>query len=149
MKKFGIIALIALCVLGCKQKDEPVREPQPIEVDTPTWKVKSGTDYSTMTLIMALPEGIACDTADRIGVFTNDDSECLAVSRPVEAGDSLLLGFVTIVAPEKQNNCYLRYYHKATRHLYTTAPSALVFDNDARIGQLSEPKVFVWNIVKE
>jgi len=165
MKKIGIIALIALCVLGCKKsdepelqpqtqpqpevKDDPVQEPQPVEFDTPTWKVKSDIDYSSMTVIMALPSDIVCDTLDMIAVFTNDDSECLAVGHPTLTSDSRLLGFLVVVAPSTQDNCYLKYYHKATRHMYTTATSALVFDNDARIGSLDEPKEFVWNIIKK
>jgi len=147
MKKFGIITLMALCVLGCKPKNEPVQEPQPVEFETPTWQVKSG-DYATMTLIMALPSGIVCDTTDMIGVFTNDDSECLAVETPAVAGNSLL-GFVVMVAPSADNNCYLKYYHKSTKHMYTTAPSALVYDTDALVGSLDEPKAFNWNIIKK
>jgi len=150
MKQFGIIALIALCVMGCKPdpKEEP-QQPQPVQFDTPTWQVKSGTDYATMTLIMAMPDSVVCDTTDIIGVFTNDDSECLAVSHPVRINESLLLGFVTIVAPTAQNNCYLKYYHKATKYMYTTPSSALVYDTDARVGTLNEPKTFVWNIIKK
>jgi len=150
MKRFLIFALTALCVVGCKQKEEPAQEqPQPAEFDTPTWQVKSGTDYSTMTLIMALPIDIVCDTTDMIAVFTNDDSECLAVNHPVLTSDSTLLGFMVVVAPNAENNCYLKYYHKASRHMYTTAPSALVYDTDARIGTLDAPKEFVWNIIKK
>jgi len=149
MKKFLIFALTALCVVGCKDKDEPVQEPQPVEFDTPTWQVKSGTDYANMTLIMALPSDIVCDTTDMIAVFTNDDSECLAVKNPKLTSESGLLGFVVVMAPSKVNNCYLKYYHKASRHMYTTAPSAMVYDTDARIGTLDAPKEFVWNIIKE
>jgi|GEM_PF-5103435 len=146
MKKVSIIILAGLMLIGCKN-EEPT-QPQPVVFDTPTWQVKTNKGYSTMTIIMAMPDSIQCDTADIIGVFTNDNSECLAVQKPTQVGDSLL-GFLTVVAPDSMDDCYLRYFQSTTHYIHVTAPSAVRFDNDARIGSLTAPKQYNWNVIKQ
>jgi len=146
--------VLLLCVAGCKKDKNKKNDNTPIsntetllgKVSTPLWTASSDYDYnSSMTAVVKidLAEQFP-DKASDFELTDNDvlaafiDNQCVGVSNPEEGLFFLFITEPTTATTDKQVT--LRYYSAHYKNIFE-ANNVFPFENDARIGTVSEPFV--------
>ncbi|MCQ2310890.1 MAG: hypothetical protein MJZ64_03975 [Paludibacteraceae bacterium] len=133
----SIIAIIAIVMLGCKQKTERTIL-TPDNTPRPEWKVAEDAEsYKSMTAIIRLPEVLRpyADATDMISVAAGQT--IVGVATPWdEVPDSYV---IRIADPHGAGALTLRYYSVKLMRIYT-APF-VSFVNDDMVGTVDEPFV--------
>lgn len=136
-----VLCALALCVWGCKNRNEP--ESLIGSVEKPNWTAPTKYDYSSsMTAVVKVnlnasytAEQLAAanyqlSEGDMVAAFSGD--ECLGVAAPQEG-----LFFLYICAPTSGSNVTLRYYSSVLKNMFLAEPFA--FANDTQLGTIDEP----------
>ena len=145
-----MLAVVAICFAGCKDKNAP--ESFNGNVARPTWTAPEVSDItSSMTAVIKvdlkaqypdLAADFVLNANDMLAAFSGET--CLGTAQPQEG-----LFFLYIAAPVTGNpsSVTLRYYSAHYKNLFE-ASDAFVFHKDDRLGTPDNPLVPTFVVVK-
>ena len=141
MKKLYFIcmlAVVALCFAGCKDKNAP--ESFNGNVARPTWTNPTQYDYSSsMTAVVKVD--LKAQYPDVAADFVLQSEDLLAAfsgETCVGVGSQLENGLFNLMIVDAEGAITLRYYSAFYKNLFE-AKDAFAFKNDGRVGSIDSP----------
>ena len=150
MKKLYFIcmlAVVALCFAGCKDKNEP--ESFNGNVARPTWTNPTQYDYSSsMTAVVKVD--LKAQYPDVAADFVLQSEDLLAAfsgETCVGVGSQLENGLFNLMIADAEGAITLRYYSAFYKNLFE-AKDAFAFKNDGRVGSIDSPFIPAFVVAK-